>query len=183
MPDAANNRPACKMPDMAALLSDHRFWESVSARSANSDSGCVLWMGGKDRKGYPVARWKIKHWYVHRLVLMRKLRQAIPPHILACHSCDTPGCINPDHLWPGSISDNNKDAAEKKRSRGAQGLNNGQSTLTREQVLAIRTSDMTDRAMANFYGVAINTIWKARTGRSYQNIPMPHHNRREMRHG
>ncbi len=36
---------------------------------------------------------------------------------LACHTCDTPLCVNPDHVWPGSHADNSDDKLAKGRAR------------------------------------------------------------------
>jgi hypothetical protein len=33
-----------------------------------------------------------------------------------CHHCDNPGCINVEHLWLGTVDDNNKDKARKGRA-------------------------------------------------------------------
>lgn len=35
--------------------------------------------------------------------------------LLACHSCDTPACFNPNHLFSGTNSDNQHDALKKNR--------------------------------------------------------------------
>ena len=32
-----------------------------------------------------------------------------------CHTCDTPACVNPEHLFVGTRSDNMKDAGKKGR--------------------------------------------------------------------
>jgi hypothetical protein len=35
--------------------------------------------------------------------------------LIACHKCDNPPCINPDHLYAGTFSDNTRDAVSRKR--------------------------------------------------------------------
>ena len=35
-----------------------------------------------------------------------------------CHHCDTPSCVNPDHLFVGSARDNALDSGMKGRRRG-----------------------------------------------------------------
>ena len=35
--------------------------------------------------------------------------------LLACHHCDNPPCVNPDHLFVGTIADNNIDMTVKER--------------------------------------------------------------------
>jgi hypothetical protein len=39
----------------------------------------------------------------------------IPDHLLVCHKCDNPKCINPDHLFLGSYLENNLDKIKKGR--------------------------------------------------------------------
>jgi hypothetical protein len=73
---------------------------------------------------------------VHRDALEWRLGRKLKTGEMALHSCDRPACVNPNHLRPGSKSDNMRDAAERgqmicgERSPGAK--------LTAAQVLAIR---------------------------------------------
>lgn len=39
----------------------------------------------------------------------------IPEKMFICHSCDNPGCVNPNHLFLGSPKDNVEDALKKGR--------------------------------------------------------------------
>ena len=44
------------------------------------------------------------------------MRGPIPSRMLVLHKCDTPSCVNPSHLFLGTVDDNNKDRARKNRS-------------------------------------------------------------------
>jgi len=86
-----------------------------------SESGCWLWTGAKDKDGYGVIRGVIRGviWTdkAHRLSYSFHVGP-IPKgkHIL--HGCDTPGCINPEHLYPGDPLRNGLDKKLRKRARG-----------------------------------------------------------------
>jgi hypothetical protein len=85
---------------------------------------CWLWSGVGDRNGYRQARYQGKHWQAHRLVWTLE-RGPIPKGMLVCHSCDTPPCCNPSHLWLGTNADNTEDRERKGRTRAASGERHG----------------------------------------------------------
>src|SRR5688572_10191328 len=72
-----------------------RFWEKVDKTGT-----CWLWNARKDKDGYGFIRVDGKNKKAHRvafeLVHGREASKSV------CHTCDTPGCVNPDHLWEGS---------------------------------------------------------------------------------
>jgi len=89
-----------------------RFLERVE----KTDS-CWKWTGGRSRLGYGmIAEGKPskRTLWAHRASYML-FRGPIPPSICVCHSCDNPSCVNPDHLWLGTKSENFRDMTEKGR--------------------------------------------------------------------
>lgn len=78
--------------------------------------GCIFSTALQGYKGYPPLKTiNGKRIRVSRLVLEHKLGRSIKPGCFACHSCDNPLCINPEHLWEGTAADNLKDAISKGR--------------------------------------------------------------------
>lgn len=77
-------------------------------------SGCVLWNGYVGHKGYGRINVGGSALLAHR-VSYELSHGAIPRGAFVCHKCDTPGCINPDHLFLGTNTDNMRDMLAKKR--------------------------------------------------------------------
>jgi hypothetical protein len=104
------------------------------------NSGCWLWIGAQNNKGYGVIsakrgnRWKV---VLASRFSYEKHRGSIPPGLCVLHKCDTPICVNPDHLFVGTKRDNTDDALRKGRMH--RGETSGSSKLKREQVLEIRS--------------------------------------------
>jgi hypothetical protein len=69
--------------------------------------------GCKDVRTYQRISINGKGYGATRLALERKLGRPIKPGLLALHTCDFRRCINPDHLYEGSYSDNSRDAYER----------------------------------------------------------------------
>jgi len=118
---------------------EERFWSFVD-KSAGPD-GCWIWTGCRTPDGY--GRLSIgSHGkvYAHRLS-WEVHHGPIPGGRLVCHNCpggDSPACVNPAHLFLGTIQDNNRDARHKGRSVAPRGEKNGSAKLTALQVLEIR---------------------------------------------
>lgn len=77
--------------------------------------GCWIWQGGKNKDGYGAATVNGKYINAHRLSFKLNIGE-IPKGMFVCHTCDTPSCINPEHLFLGTHEDNMKDMKKKGRN-------------------------------------------------------------------
>lgn len=91
-----------------------RFWDKVNRRDAHE---CWMWNSTKDGNGYGFFKIKNRSIRAHRMMWSISNSKEIPEGMVICHSCDTPGCVNPAHLFVGTQLDNMRDCAEKGRMR------------------------------------------------------------------
>jgi hypothetical protein len=88
----------------------------------------------------------------------------------ALHTCDNPSCVNPDHLFSGTIADNMRDKAQKGRSRAPVGEQNGHAILTERQVRRILKDPRPYAEIAAQYNVAASTIGSIKQRYSWKHI-------------
>lgn len=89
-----------------------------------------------------------------------------------CHRCDTPGCVNPSHLFLGTPLDNSLDKIAKGRNKpgGAKGCRHPNAKLSPKAVREIRASSLSSRRLAAIYDVAKSNILSARHGKTWNHV-------------
>lgn len=135
-------------------------------------NGCWIWSGSFRSKG--------KHgWYgglkiggrsvlAHRASYMT-FNGDIPKGFLVCHKCDNTKCVNPEHLFLGTQSDNMKDMMCK--NRGTSGEKAFHGKLKENQVIEIRNKrGVFRKEIARQYNVSITTVTNIINRRAWAHI-------------
>lgn len=129
--------------------------ERLMRRVEKQASGCWLWRGALSDKGhgqigdYSPTRGHF-HAKVHRVAYAAEYGD-IPEGICVLHKCDVPNCVNPEHLFLGSVADNNADMFKKRRH--SYGEKAPWHRLTNKDVLDIRGSVEPQNVLAKKYNV------------------------------
>jgi hypothetical protein len=93
-----------------------------SRYTVNATTGCWEWnrrWGHEDRELYPIFYADGRRLYAAHWILENVGRPTDTYNgLFACHHCDNPRCVNPDHLFIGTQKDNIQDAVQKGRFTG-----------------------------------------------------------------
>jgi hypothetical protein len=133
-------------------------------------NGCWIWQMAKNQKGYGLVKHKGKMRLVHRLVLEEKLKTPIKSY--ACHLCHNPSCVNPEHLYDGTQSENMNDMYNSKRETKI-GSKNGYSKLNETQVKKIKerlNNNETLLSISTDYQVSFKTIWNIKANLTWRHV-------------
>ena len=153
---------------------EERFWAKVKRLGRDE---CWLWTASTRNKGYGAFCWRNEHGAqvqdrAHRFSYLLHYG-AIPDGLFVLHRCDTPACVNPNHLFLGTKADNNADMVVKGRhvpggthcglGKYKRGENHHARKLTEDDIRAIRRDreiGMSFGQLSGKYGVAIGHIFR-----------------------
>ena len=149
-------------------------------------SGCIIWLGADNGRGYGVVTINGRQTYAHRASYEYSVGP-IPDGMFVCHHCDVRSCINPRHLFLGTARANTSDMISKGRAKSpgapgdrnasrkypelVRGESNGRAVLSRADVEAIRaahTSGNPQRKLAKQYGVGQSQIGRICRGEHWK---------------
>lgn len=147
---------------------------------------CMLWVGAKAGNGYGVRSVSGRQQYAHRPAWEAANGRPVPAGLVVAHRCDTPACINPQHLFVCTQAENLADMRAKGRGnvglrhgsrtkpeRVARGERVGSAKLTADLVRRIRSDRISGgslSAIATRYGIAFQTVSKIVNRKSWRHI-------------
>lgn len=137
------------------------------------EKGCWIW-GRTTSEGYGCMTVSRRTVRVPRLVLALTLGKDIADVVETCHRCDTPLCVNPEHLFEGTHGDNVRDAVQKGRARPPvgpvrAGEQNPAAKLSDADVVEIRAAlarGERQHAIAARYGVSQSAVSNIKLGKA-----------------
>ncbi len=141
-----------------------RFWEKV----LKTDT-CWLWTGSRNEHGYGKMKVGYKNYQRAHRVAWDLLVGPIPAGLFLLHSCDTPACVNPKHLFLGTQADNMQDATNKNRC--PKGERASWSKLTETQVVAIRSDPRLQDIIAQEYGLCQQSVSLIKRRITWKHLP------------
>ena len=131
---------------------------------------CWVWTGSKDQNGYGMFWFDGRVQRASRVSWQLYNKEQIPTRSNICHRCDNPSCVNPNHLFLGTYSDNLQDCWDKRRRAAPMGVLNPKAKLTEEQVREIKQSNLTSTELSRLYPVSRQQISYIRHGKKWPHV-------------
>jgi hypothetical protein len=155
---------------------EQRFWDKVDKTPGHGPDGdCWVWIGATNDQGYGKltangSRAYRAHRYSYELA-----NGSLEQGMCALHRCDVRRCVNPAHLFKGTRAVNNKDAAQKGRTRNGnrKGSAHPQAVLNEnivERIWALRRLGLSVRVIAVELGQKRTTIGNVIHGKAWAHV-------------
>lgn len=109
------------------------------------------------------------HWYAHRRA-WEDAHGPIPAGLVVRHRCDTPTCVNPDHLELGTQKQNVEDRDRRGRNRAPKGEAHGMVKLTRAQAQEVLDSPELGYVIAARLGITKSAVSAIRVGKRWKHL-------------
>ena len=152
--------------DVRALpLTQERIKKRVEI---DHSTGCWNWSGVLHKQGYGMIRSNRIHHLTHR-VSYTVFKGDIPQGMFVCHHCDNRRCVNPEHLFLGTVQDNQLDMKNKNRSIFGERCSTAKLKEANVlEILAMKKSGKTGREVAKAFNVSPSLVCMIAKGKVWQ---------------
>lgn len=142
------------------------------AKVEKQPNGCWLYKGAPGASGYGNVKANGKQYRAARLAWELQ-KGEIQDGLFVLHDCDTPLCVNLDHLYLGTVIENTDDRMKRGRQKnGGKGEQCNFALLSEAQALAIKQAKGTQTAyeLALKFNVKPSTVWNIWAGRTWKHL-------------
>jgi hypothetical protein len=150
---------------------EERFWQKTVVKGPDD---CWRWKARLSPDGYGNLRIGKKRIRAHRFSWMLH-NVEIPVGRVICHRCNNPWCVNPKHLYAGTMLENMRDCWGGGRMENrVRGERCHKSKLTQDDIISIRTAaarGISARELAAEHGVTRNNIDFIVSRRTWRHVP------------
>jgi hypothetical protein len=146
--------------------------EKLERLTSIQDDGCWMFLGPWNSHGYGHLTYDGKVYRAHRASYIIYVG-SIPEGLNVLHRCDNRYCVNPEHLFLGTLADNALDMRAKGRDTYGQnfGVNNGQAVLKEHEVLQImgllEEGNLTQDEIGRLFGVSRGAVKQIKLGKTW----------------
>lgn len=130
-------------------------------------SGCWNFQPKARLSGYGALRVGNKNKLAHRFS-WELHNGKISNCLCVLHKCDNRECVNPEHLWLGTRTENAEDKVKK--SRQTKGINIKQAKLNEQSILKIREDGRPQHVIGKQYGVHQSVISLIKNRRIWNHV-------------
>lgn len=159
--------------EQSIYLTDKNISRFNSKYIKTGNNDCWLWTGWKDKDSYGWIKINKKVYRAHRISYY--ISNGYFPINNCLHTCDTPSCVNPNHLFDGTQADNVKDCVNKGRSRYGKTFKIGDKPANRkflqediEVIKYLIDNKIPQRSIAKLFKTTHTTISEINCGKTYK---------------
>lgn len=124
-----------------------KYGERIRQRTLTSENGCHIWTRATNRDGYGQIRIGGKLMIASR-VAFAVFKEPLSRGEIVCHTCDTPSCVNPSHLYRGTHKQNTDDAIRRGRMPQINILKNPETRPTANRRVSPEIAERVKQAIA-----------------------------------
>ena len=150
-----------------------RFYSKINTIEEGPNTGCWDIDCFKDKDEYPNFQLNKRPVRGNRFMYQIHHQDENIKGFSICHSCDNPWCVNPDHLWLGTMNDNMQDKVYK--GRQSRGSSHGLSKIDDEKVIEMLEGILSNRfksirELKNYFQVSQYIIGKILNKQTRQHL-------------
>lgn len=143
----------------------------LNSISIDNNSKCWIWKRSKTESGYGIVCINGIKMRAHRLSY-EVFNNVIIGSLFACHRCDNPSCVNPEHIFLGTAKDNFLDMRKKGRfnPKPTIGESHKLSKLKKDDIPIIRDRNLSYKYLMERFGISRSLIGNIRKGITWSHI-------------